>query len=544
MTVHDMNESRSLQHFLGLPQESGSEEVGDALSNAVLSAASDSESSNALDSILRTLEKEDHTHVVQTLDVFSIFNSLLTSTKTKAHDILLLMGQHSSSKELLIVIQEAVERLQGSIQSESDFTDQPSPTIQLAVLVKLYSLCEPSSVLETHYIFSLALRLCASEATHEDALVLVRNVFQMIRSVLIWIQGMDGCSSDVITSCTTQLRALADATVVSYHPSFRFSVAQRSFQRSFPRLILPSAKRFDSYDQDPAVRLIQDTYSSLGRSFSTLPEQPSIEFLVLVSHQLPSPIDPSLLLSNLMPIFLLSVRQNVALDESLAILIAALNQSASSGNAAKLSPEIVTPLCTLLPPLACGHPDASTRYLIYKILSLLLSLSQPQLRLEILRDLTSSESAPQMRIAAIGLIKDAIFEGLSSPFPDLFASPALFSGLGTILLRPDPPNFCSDCDYGQMSESPEPSRLVQCLSLYYAVLLRDQKNLTGIRDPAMIDQVKKSLLTPIRTLTERLSDEELTHDELLHQNIHLVPLQIGLERVDSAIQQILNDRQL
>lgn len=35
---------------------------------------------------------------------------------------------------------------------------------------------------------------------------------------------------------------------------------------------------------------------------------------------------------------------------------------------------------------------------------------------------------------------------------------------------------------------------------------------TGIRDPAMIDQVKKSLLTPIRTLTERLSDEELTED--------------------------------
>ncbi|KAJ8701345.1 hypothetical protein PTI98_000144 [Pleurotus ostreatus] len=519
-----MSESRPLKYFLGLPQESSSEEVGDALSNAVLSAASDndSESSNSLDSILYMLEKEEHTNLVQSLDLFNIFNSLLTSTKTKAHDIMLLIGQHSSSKELLIVVQEAVERLQGNIQSESDFTDQPSPTIQLAVLVKLYSLSLPrvnsrrrtpedtlGPVLSD---LQSALRVCASEATHEDALVLVQNVFEMIRSVLLWVQGMDGCSSDVIAACTTRLRALADATVVSYHPSFRFNVAQRSFQRSFPRLILPSAKPLDSHGQDPAVTLILDTYSSLGRSFSALPEQPSIEFLILVSHQLPSPIIPSLLLSNLMSIFVLSVQQNVALDESLAILITALNQIASGSNAAKLSPEIVTPLCTLLPPLACGHPDASTRYLIFKILSLLLSLSQPQLRLEILRDLTSSESAPQMRIAAIGLIKDAIFEGLSSPSPDLFASPALFSGLGAILLRPDPPSFCSDCDYGQLSESPEPSRLVQCLSLYYAVLTRDQKNLTGVRDPAMIDQVKESLLTPIRTLTERLSDEELTDD--------------------------------
>lgn len=184
-----------------------------------------------------------------------------------------------------------------------------------------------------------------------------------------------------------------------------------------------------------------------------------------------------------MPIFLLSVQQNVALDESLAILIAALNQIASSANSAKLSPEIVTPLCTLLPPLACGHPDASTRHLIFKILSLLLSLSQPQLRLEILRDLTSSESAPQMRIAGIGLVKDAIFEGLSSPSPNLFASPAPFSVLGAMLLQPDPPSFCSDCDYSQMLESPEPSRLVQCLTLYYAVLLRDKKNLVRLPFP-------------------------------------------------------------
>ncbi|KAF4581707.1 hypothetical protein EYR40_002723 [Pleurotus pulmonarius] len=483
----------------------------------------------------------------------------------------MLIGQNGSSKELLIAIQEAVERLQGSIRSESDFTDQPSPTIQLAVLAKLYSLSIPrlksrrrtpeDTLGPLLSDLQSALRLCASEATQEDALILVRNVFEMIQSALLWMQGMDDCSSDVITSCITQLRSLADATVVSYHPSFRFNVAQRSFQRSFPRLILPSAPRFDSYDQDPAVRLIQDTYSSLGRSFSALPEQPSIEFLIMVSHQLPSPINPSLLLSKLMPVFLLSIQQNIALDESLAILIAALNQIASSPSAAKLSPEIVTPLCTLLPPLACGHPDASTRHQIFKILSLLLSLSPPQLRLEILRDLTSSESAPQMRIASIGLVKDAIFAGLSSPSPDLFASPALFSVLGATLLQPDPPNFCSDCDYGQILESPEPSRLAQCLTLYYAVLMRDQKNLTGIRDPAMIEQVKKSLLAPIRTLTERLSDEEssdgavflglrkllqpdVTLVELLHQNIHAVSLQIGLERVDSAIQQISSDRNL
>lgn len=127
-----------------------------------------------------------------------------------------------------------MERLQGNIQSESDFTDQPSPTIQLAVLVKLYSLCELSHILESYYVsltecvalprlnsrrrtpedtlgpvlsdLQSALRVCASEATPEDALVLVRNVFEMIRSVLLWIQGMDVCSSDVIAACTVRLK--------------------------------------------------------------------------------------------------------------------------------------------------------------------------------------------------------------------------------------------------------------------------------------------------------------------------------------------------
>lgn len=61
----------------------------------------------------------------------------------------MLIGQHSSSKELLIAIQEAVECLQGNIQSESDFTDQPSPAMQLAVLVKLYSLSEQLHTLQS-----------------------------------------------------------------------------------------------------------------------------------------------------------------------------------------------------------------------------------------------------------------------------------------------------------------------------------------------------------------------------------------------------------
>jgi hypothetical protein len=52
---------------------------------------------------------------------------------------------------------------------------------------------------------------------------------------------------------------------------------------------------------------------------------------------------------------------------------------------------------------------------------------------------------------------------------------------GSVLLRPSPPDlFSSGISLDQFKDSLEPSRLIECLALYYVVLLRDKFNMVCI----------------------------------------------------------------
>lgn len=179
----------------------------------------------------------------------------------------------------------------------------------------------------------------------------------------------------------------------------------------------------------------------------------------------------------MLPILVASIQTNHTLDEALSLLLQFLHSSHFPAGQ-QLSPDISGPLCALLPTLASAHPDGDIRHQTFRILSRILTLTPPELRLQILKDLTTDTEFPQMRVAAVGLVKEASLESLSrEDRPNVFSSPIFLQVFGPILLRPDPVDlFRPDLSLREIEDSSEPSRLVECLSLYYILLLRDNLN--------------------------------------------------------------------
>ena len=245
----------------------------------------------------------------------------------------------------------------------------------------------------------------------------------------------------------------------------------------------------------------------------------------------PSPeTDPDIFLPLILPILISSIQTNSFLDESLAVLTRTLHFRQSKTSPSSLSPHITVPLCGLLPTVASIHADPLVRHQAFRVLSLLLVASEPQLRFRHLMELTSDSEFPQMRVASVGLVKEALLEALSLPTStdNIFLTSFLRS-FGTILFRANPSDlFASgNLTLGEFRDSHEPQRLVACLSLYYVLLLRDRNNLvgpfvsslnsctqncsffaqTGIRDTSVLKAVETNLLTPLRSHLERWTTE-------------------------------------
>lgn len=200
---------------------------------------------------------------------------------------------------------------------------------------------------------------------------------------------------------------------------------------------------------------------------------------MLVAHTPSSEYRPTFpFLVSFFPLILTSLQSNVALDATLAVLLKVLCTAPSPQ--AELSPDIIIPLTTILPPLCSAHPDASTRHITFRILGRVLQLTPSVLRLQILRDLISpsEDVSPYMRIAAIGLMKEAVLEALSNPKAEnVFASPRLLQTIGPHVFRLDPPDLLTSiASVDALKSSSEPARLVECLNLYYILLLRDTDN--------------------------------------------------------------------
>ena len=178
------------------------------------------------------------------------------------------------------------------------------------------------------------------------------------------------------------------------------------------------------------------------------------------------------------PVILTSIQSNLALDASLATLVKVL--CVTPPPQAELPAHIIISLTTFLPLLCGAHPDASTRHIAFRILARILQIAPAMLRLQVLRDLISpsEDISPHMRTAAIGLVKESVLEALSHPKTDnLFASPFLLQTIGPHIFRLDLPDLLAAIGgLDEANDNPEPARLVECLGLYYILLMRDVEN--------------------------------------------------------------------
>jgi hypothetical protein len=223
--------------------------------------------------------------------------------------------------------------------------------------------------------------------------------------------------------------------------------------------------------------IIKGAFDSIGLTRCDILLRPSIGSLIYLAHTADSSPPLGKLFSNLLETILTSIQTNIVIDESLSILLGSLGDAQNKLPKQELTTEVVIPLLTILTPLASTHPDPNVRQQGFRIISLVLSLTPSSLRLQTLVDLTSDTDLPQMCVAAVGLVKEAVLEALSQDVRNIFASHLFFQAFGPVLFRSRPPDlFSSPSSMKNMQELQELPRLVECLSLYYVLLLRDKDN--------------------------------------------------------------------
>ncbi|KAF7289832.1 hypothetical protein MIND_01357500 [Mycena indigotica] len=532
---------RALLHLEPLTNDDEGE--SDAITAVILSASQDENPTISLVEIYSVLCQSRSEAL---LDPLAILPPLLRTRRPGANDLISLVGECASAKEVVIAIQEALEGVARILAAEDD-GDEPneksSPVEQLLSVVQLSTSAIPRLKLRrkapsetlTPLLSQLerTIHLASAQLSRDQGRQLLLGLAQLLHTAFHWMHGYD---PEDVPSGQTLLKRVLDSAVSDCSQCLQSSLAQRTFEKLYPRLTIRSQLLEDWQAGELVVEKVAAAYKLIDIE-NKQPPIPSVAYLVLLSHSGTLPYDINKLFLFLLPILISSVQTTHALDETLALLLVGLQASMFSAGH-QLSPEISGPLCAILPSLASSHPDAQTRHQAFRILSRILFLTPPQLRIQILKDLVTDTQFPQMRVAAIGLVKESVLDALShETSASIFASPQFLQVFGPILLRPDPLDlFDAELALDAMVDSSEPARLVECLSLYYILLLRDKSNRTGIRDRDQIKNVERTLLAPIRATLLRWMKLAVVSDDHLHTEIMpLVALKTSLERVDVAI---------
>lgn len=522
-------------------QDSDEEKSTEILS-LITSASHDIDFKPSLKDIYDELAKDDST--ASLLDPLNALPPLLGNSDKAASDILNLMGRCCNAKEIVIGVQEAVERLEHHLAGADLDDEQVQPNRQLLTLVRMYATAiprlkfrkKPASETLRPIVMELAsaFRRAGPHSSRVEGRQIMEASADLVVKLDLWAKTQPDVQKDEIASCRALYQNLLDDTVTSYEQCIQASLGARIFARWFPRLSFRSVPAAGWEDGQKAINAMLDSYGSIDFSVEAMALTPSLCHFILLAHNQEDSLKTIRTLSTMLPIIISCIQANHTLDECVSFLLDTLYL-----NYAEIPEDISIPLCTVLPTLASAHPDSSLRHQTFRALSTVLSLSAPPLRLQVLQDLCSASDFPQMRVAAVGLVKEAVLEafGSSAPSSNLFASPRFLQVLGPILFRPNPPDFFSPVpSLTVLEESSEPARLVECLALLYVLILQDKKNKTGIRDRDNLKNIERQLLGPIRkTLSVLLNDPEVAKKHV-HAVLPLVALNAGIERIDGAIQ--------
>ncbi|KAF8067892.1 hypothetical protein FPV67DRAFT_1163310 [Lyophyllum atratum] len=537
-------QNRQLATALDLSDVSNDEELSASIL-ALLTSARDAQSQTPLSKICHEISQAGAASLLDPLYTLPI---LVSCKDPAAREMLSLVGECGSAKEVVMAVQEAVERLasvcEGDDEDEDDAGDGSTLSYpsQLTILVELYSACLPRLKLrrktasETLRPLLLDLesviQLASTRASQEEGRTLISSVSHLVNRLEVWSKAV-GDSEDEAKVCNELLKSLLDCTLVACEHCVRSSLAQRSFETLFPQLTIDSAVTPGWESGEEAVSDATGAYTSLGVSTTSVLSTPSTAAMIIFAHSGSDTLVSSQL-PKLIPIIVASLQTGSAFDEALTILLHALDPRQASPRP-YLPEEVIYPLFAVLPPLSSSHPDPVVRHQAFRLLSILLASCPPPIRLQFLRDLAIDPDFPQMRVAAVGLVKEAVLEALAHP-PNIFASPAFFEVFGPILFRPDPPDP-QNLHLGEFKDSPEAARLIECLGTYYTILQRDTANLTHMRNSDVMEEVERNLLTPLRLALEKWEKppepSQQTDGRLL-----VGSLELSLELVDGAVANI------
>ncbi|OJT01701.1 hypothetical protein TRAPUB_7757 [Trametes pubescens] len=435
MSANVGQRAQILREHLSIEAKDLDEDLSIALTSLITTAVHDDEPRHNLNSISKAVKESGSAFDLEPLTVIPI---VVRSVDEGTDTLMDLMATECSAKEMVMAIEEVVEaldrRLQSTDEEEDDDDDarHASTPRQIARLIQAYATSiprlaqwkkSPKQAVESRLTeLQSLITLVGGDATVAEGQSIITSVSQLVLSLS---QGAD-------TDTKALMRSLVESTLVTFPNHIHGNLARAAFTTNFRRLIIPQA--------EPATSSRQDV------------------------------LDAAL--------------SSICLDEILSILINFLAPLRSVIPRPELEVDLIIPLIHLLPPLASNHPDPDIRHYTFRVLSLVLGLSPSPVRFQLLKDLLSDEDTPpQMRTAAVGLLKEAVMEGLSQDAQNMFASPLLLSTFGPIVLQPDPPDIFDSATCEDFLAGPEPLRLVECLGFYYVWLQRDRTNRVSLLVP-------------------------------------------------------------
>jgi hypothetical protein len=180
------------------------------------------------------------------------------------------------------------------------------------------------------------------------------------------------------------------------------------------------------------------------------------------------------------------LQSNRALDAAISYLCLELTASPKP----LLAVEDAFNLSYTIALVSASHPDATIRLIMFRLLSPCILLLPPPQRLDFLIDILTpaAETPPQLRVAAVGLAREAILRALDEPSPNILSSPHMIRVLAPTLFQPEPVDLFKDpsaLDARSFLQSIEPKRLTECLSFYYVIWVRDTSNRVSRTSPSM-----------------------------------------------------------
>lgn len=532
-----LNSKDTLLKALQLSPDLDDEAIGGDISAIITVAVDDETHQPSLKTVYDSiLQYHGGPALLEPLDVLP---DLLRCRRKEAVDLISLISENSSPKEVLIVIQETLEQLtQLAREDETEEEHVPGLVQCLINVIVLSTKSVPRLTLGKRTALSIvsplvsgvssAVSSLGSHFTRDGGRSLLAGVSGMSEAFYTWI-FKTGSESNV-AEARNSIRLLLDTTVLACASCIRASLCARAFEMHYPRLTLSSAIEPEWQEGEQAILSVLTALRVMSLSSQDVLDNPTMSSLIILAHEQQNYPLPKDLSSKLHSMLTTSIQMNFALDECLFLIFRCVTQDRTQPD---LAPDLATSLCIVLPALASTHLDPFIRHFSLRLIALILAQLPSVLQHQILITLASDVELPQMRAAAIGLLKEFVLEALQALAPsgeqNVFASPLLIRSFGPILFRTMPSDYFSTVQVADdIEKSLEPSRIAEVLSFYYVLLQRDRDNKTGIRDPGNIASVESSLLRPLRSFLEKWSNAKPI--------LSLISLQIGLERIDYAVQ--------